>query len=1536
MQLRRFSNPGLTILLIACAAGAARAQRVADPPGILIRVDRPAGDAWVGIGDGIEIRVLAYEGLLDGGFRVSVADVSVWDRDVGVISGARAPRGFVYYNIYVPDPVNLPDGVGFGDGEASGVDTFRVSITVSPQSAAFESETDRSAKIVVDLDPDVDGDELNNLMTRWKITPASGGFGASRVGDGVRFGVDANRPVHGDVIESFSVDANALKADVTPAGLIRRVGIRSGDKVTVEFGLNVTGVLRAGAARVLAGVVEADSAFSTAPVAFAFSGDQLYRERLRGSARAQAGDFADNRRVRVEAYLVDAAGNLGGDAMDAPTASPVSAGHGLPDVFDPNGVTWIADATPPRIEIVHPHPDSMEDRISAAVSQTLSGFRPLPSEAGAPQAGRWLKPLAFWLSEVPDSIRITHGDSAHGVGSGAVDDPATPGVNEDMAPTGDDSTATIGLPWKYGVAGGVRNDLKIEVWDSLGNASSMTLAGVWYDERAPVISSLFPSEANAPRDRDNNDERTINLASKDPVFAIDEALASLSVRYVETGGATGVAQRFGPGDPRLETIGELAIWPVDNAWFYDRNRYRLQILAVDLAGNASLTDGGAFTFSRGFLNPNADAFMLSALPDQEAAVVAGRDYAIRIAVVDTKLTRVEGAAVLAATYHAPSALAVVVSGEQASALEGVSFGGSGVSPASAFLLPDDLAAAAMVARAAILDGRGWRAGRRDVAVRSMRPIAGAIVMAAEHALDPATGARSLRIHGRLDATLNVDAAELSKFAVAALEDGVPVGAVTGAFTVRVLPTDAFGNPSMKIDNAAGSDAYESVAVRFSSSHAAVKVPTGRQTVPAGGAEFVALAADVHGSATITVRTVARDLVTGTGDSAVTGALLGSATVDFAPEGGAGLPPSPDSIAVKDHVGADGRGDQGGMVLISFPEPARRDGVIRYLIEREIETTLEGYDEDGNEVHGEAPVKRWTHWASIIPAADNVGETGGGTGVVRRAVIPALDNAATRWGVRSVAAEAAAPDRRVFSRETAQRSLRLLGVPSGPVLTDEALMDRFNAPDDFVRSVIGNRKDLIFVPVDPVAGASVPEHIRTSSDGGLLASPRTVTTTPVGAVDNIAPAAVTDASGDGAGALRWTASADDRTVGFLPFRGYHIPIPGVKGYRVMRGASADDLEEIAALPPGSTRFIDEDLTDGATSLVYRIDAYDDNNVTPGQLITVEDISVRAKFVDAGGNPVYLIVLPSHGGTLEVDFEDLVAFAKAFGSRRGDANYNPQADVNDDGAVDFSDYVTVAASFGRTAAPPAGGKPALVPRRPGVNADVEMALELTGERALAGETILLTASIASATRLNGFGMELAYDADKFELVSAVPAEDDLLKSEGGETPLFRIWREAGRVSVVNAIVGSGSVSGRGPVATITFRVLRAFEGVGRFEIPQGVVFDADLLRNPAATVGALDVRSTPAESALRQNHPNPFNPQTAISYDLAEGGDVLLRIYNLLGQEVRTLVRERQAPGRYTVTWNGTDDRGAPVSSGVYFYQITVTGGFQDARRLILIR
>jgi flagellar hook assembly protein FlgD len=87
----------------------------------------------------------------------------------------------------------------------------------------------------------------------------------------------------------------------------------------------------------------------------------------------------------------------------------------------------------------------------------------------------------------------------------------------------------------------------------------------------------------------------------------------------------------------------------------------------------------------------------------------------------------------------------------------------------------------------------------------------------------------------------------------------------------------------------------------------------------------------------------------------------------------------------------------------------------------------------------------------------------------------------------------------------------------------------------------------------------------------------------------------------------------------------------------------------------------------------------------------------------------------------------------------------------------------------------------------------------------------------------------------------------------------------------------------------------------------------------------ITTAPGSFALMQNTPNPFNMSTRITYEVPSlqkgGADVRLIIYNAQGQVVRTLEDLRRAPGRYTVNWDGRDDAGSYVSSGVYFYKMT---------------
>jgi len=91
-----------------------------------------------------------------------------------------------------------------------------------------------------------------------------------------------------------------------------------------------------------------------------------------------------------------------------------------------------------------------------------------------------------------------------------------------------------------------------------------------------------------------------------------------------------------------------------------------------------------------------------------------------------------------------------------------------------------------------------------------------------------------------------------------------------------------------------------------------------------------------------------------------------------------------------------------------------------------------------------------------------------------------------------------------------------------------------------------------------------------------------------------------------------------------------------------------------------------------------------------------------------------------------------------------------------------------------------------------------------------------------------------------------------------------------------------------------------------------------------------------NSLGQNIPNPFNPSTTIRYSVSSAGPVSIRVYNAGGALVRTLVSTAHAPGAYSVRWDGTDDRGRHLGSGVYFYRIESAGGFRDSKKLILLK
>jgi hypothetical protein len=94
-------------------------------------------------------------------------------------------------------------------------------------------------------------------------------------------------------------------------------------------------------------------------------------------------------------------------------------------------------------------------------------------------------------------------------------------------------------------------------------------------------------------------------------------------------------------------------------------------------------------------------------------------------------------------------------------------------------------------------------------------------------------------------------------------------------------------------------------------------------------------------------------------------------------------------------------------------------------------------------------------------------------------------------------------------------------------------------------------------------------------------------------------------------------------------------------------------------------------------------------------------------------------------------------------------------------------------------------------------------------------------------------------------------------------------------------------------------------------------------------------TPQVTFLDQNHPNPFNPNTTISFGMHEPGRVTLNIYDVTGRPVHVLVNEHRAAGVYRESWDGTDGNGRTLASGVYFYRLK-TKAFEKTKKMILLK
>lgn len=154
-----------------------------------------------------------------------------------------------------------------------------------------------------------------------------------------------------------------------------------------------------------------------------------------------------------------------------------------------------------------------------------------------------------------------------------------------------------------------------------------------------------------------------------------------------------------------------------------------------------------------------------------------------------------------------------------------------------------------------------------------------------------------------------------------------------------------------------------------------------------------------------------------------------------------------------------------------------------------------------------------------------------------------------------------------------------------------------------------------------------------------------------------------------------------------------------------------------------------------------------------------------------------------------------------------------------------------------------------------------------------------------------------------------------------------------AVVSNRVVSGFANGTCAIVGFSLAAIRDDELDG---ISDRALFLRDLVRYSGAGYGGVISGAGPTlRNSLSQNYPNPFNPRTTIAFSLAQRANIRVAVYDVNGALVRTLANESRAPGAYELTWDGRDDGGRQVASGVYFYRLTA-GNFTQTKKMVLLK
>ena len=307
------------------------------------------------------------------------------------------------------------------------------------------------------------------------------------------------------------------------------------------------------------------------------------------------------------------------------------------------------------------------------------------------------------------------------------------------------------------------------------------------------------------------------------------------------------------------------------------------------------------------------------------------------------------------------------------------------------------------------------------------------------------------------------------------------------------------------------------------------------------------------------------------------------------------------------------------------------------------------------------------------------------------------------------------------------------------------------------------------------------------------------------------------------------------------------------------------------------------------------------------------------------------------TIDITRIDAAFLATPASSEWADGTNNWKwSDINEDDIVESDDLSMVTANVAAVAAGTLlnGAQPrykiAIQPELSNLDAIVEF-MNVPGELK-AGETYTIQVIGRNTTNVRAYFINLNYATDA--LTFAGIAKGDFLETDTYSFPV--IGNET--VGLANAVYGDRVFSGDGLLAEVRFTALRDgmftpdMLGFERISIVNSDFMRESIVMNEPASISENDA---PVSFGLDQNFPNPFNPTTTISFSVPDNGNMTLKVYDILGRHVRTLVDGTYSAGNYNIVWDATDMNGDMVSVGVYFYTIQ-SGNHRATKRMLLLK